>query len=189
MSKTTLGTIRAAITNRTLVRIVRAGIQTADREQEGVPVAVGNSWVVFTKMGDGINLSGFGAVRLNDITTLQTRFERRAFYVSALRMKRARISAVPPLDLTSAATLLKTAQNWFSLLVVERELAFPNTVEIGRVTRSMSSTVEMRLVSSSAKSNPRSCRIRVADITAISFGGQYEDALADVAGFEDPGWK
>ena len=189
MTTRTLGLLRTAITDRTLVRIVRGDIQTADQEREGVPVAVGKRWIVFAQMDDSINVNGFGAVRLNDITALQTRFERRAFYVRALRLKRARIPAVPPLDLKSATTLLKTAQKWFSLLVVERELLFPNSVDIGRMTRSWRSAVEMRLVSASAKRESRSCRLKTADITAISFGGQYEDTVADVGGFEDPGWK
>jgi hypothetical protein len=173
------------IGRRTLVRVVRSDLQA----YEGIPLAIGRRWLVLALMGNAIDLDGFLAVPLDTITELQPTFLNRSFYVQALRRRRAVIPALPSLDLDTTPGLLRSAQAWFSLLVIEREVVNPGSCKIGKLVRASSRQCEFRLVTTAARWERKRFRCKTVDITSVQFGGQYENALADVAGALEPGWR
>src|SRR5205814_696727 len=118
-----------------------------------------------------------------------SRFAVRSFYVRGLQRKRAVLPALPELNLATTPDLLRSAQAWFSLLVLERELLLPASNVIGRLVRASAQTVHMRLIRPGANWDRERCQLRTSDITSIGFGGRYENTLADVAELKYPRWK
>jgi len=176
--------VERSLGSRTLVRVVRSDLQS----YEGIPLAIGRRWLVLALLDNTIDLDGFLAVPLDTVTELQTSFAKRSFYVQTLRRRRAAIRALPPLDLDTAPGLLRSAQAWFSLLVIEREVLSPRSCKIGKLVRASPRHCEFRLVTTAARWERKRWRVRTTEITAIQFGGKYENALADVVGALEPRW-
>jgi len=175
--------------NFTLVQIVRQEIYDEAKSLIGVPVVFSTQWIVLTRLDDAISLDGFDALRVSDVTKINTRFRRSVFYTRGLRSRRAQIAAVPKLDLRSTPSLLRSVQRWFALLTIDRENANPGAAEIGQVGRISARGYAMRLLTPDAKWVPGWRRYAIKDITRIGFGGSYEETLAQVAALPDPKWR
>lgn len=175
--------------NFSLAQVVRQELEEEGRHLIGIPVSIGTKWIVLVRLDDAICLDGFDALRISDVTEVNTRFRRSTFYLSGLRSQRARIPALPKLDLRSTKSLLKSAQRWFALLTIDREKANPGAAEVGRVGRVSAREYAMQLIAPDAKWVPGWQRYATNDITRIGFGGAYEETLARVAEVPDPKWR
>lgn len=181
--------LQDSIQSLALVEIVRDPIEIAGIHLVGIPVALGETWFVLSPVSDQMSFNGFTALRMSDVTAVKRRFRMRSFYVSALQAQRATLPHLPRLELESDASILASAQQWFSLLVVEREVANTGTAEIGSVLRVFRNRITMRLMDLNATWFEQSETYFTRDITRISFGGRYEEALAAVAELTDPKWR
>jgi len=65
--------------NFTLVQIVRQEIYDEAKSLIGVPVVFSTQWIVLTRLDDAISLDGFDALRVSDVTKINTRFRRSVF--------------------------------------------------------------------------------------------------------------
>jgi len=151
-----------------------------------VPVAIGKQWVVLARMDDAIRFDGFDALRVRDVTKVDLKFARRAFYVRALNVKRSRVEMLPPLDLTDARSTIRAVQAAFPLVVLDREEGGAVGADIGRVVKLTMSSLTFQTVSPDARWHRDHLRVNLADITRIGFDGEYEQSLAMVAGIQRP---
>ena len=118
-----------------LVRFVRPNLEAPGKHLIGVPVALGEQWVVMARMDDAIRLDGFDALRLSDMAAVETTFRRRSFYLRGLRMKRARTPMLSQLNLRTTRTLLEGVQRWYSLITLDREAGSSAGCDVGKITR------------------------------------------------------
>jgi len=184
-----LETLQHCADNFTLAQIVRQEVYEGGRYLIGVPVVLSRDWIVLVKMDDAITLDGFDALRVSDVTKINTRFRRSAFYRGGLRSRRARVPALPKLDLRSTQSLLRSAQRWFALLTIDREHANPGGAEVGQVGRVSAQGYAIRLLTPDAKWVRGTHRYATKDVTRVGFGGTYEETLAQVAALPDPKWR
>lgn len=188
--RTTHAPLDAAVSSRTLVRIVRNNhFEAKGNHLIGVPLQLGSAWVVIARMDDRINFDGFDALRPKDIDKVERQFPNRAFYISALRLKGARLPSLPRLRLDSSKQLLQSVEQWFPLLVIDREEDNPGAAEIGCIIRFTASTYRMKAINPSATWTKGNGSHNLAEITRVGFGGEYEESLAAVAGVSDPRWR
>ena len=176
-----------SVERRRVVQFVR-GFESPGDHLIGVPIAVGDVWVVLVRIDDRIAPAGFDALRVDDIRVVRETFRGRSFYIRGLRARRYSIPALPDLDLGSTAGLLRSVSRFFSLLVLSREGLSPDTVDVGVLARASGRTSSLRLIRPNAQWIRGHSVYQNADITRVGFGGEYEETLAAVAGLSDPKW-
>jgi len=182
-------TLAVSAAKRSLVRLVRRRLDAKGKHLIGVPLQVGAAWVVIATMDDRISIDGFDALRLSDVDQVERQFVRRAFYVRGLSAKRARVPELPHLQLGSIRGLLRSAQEWFPLLVIDREEVNPGAAEIGRIVRVADSSYTMKEIDPSGDWRRSNARYHQGDVTRVGFGNEYEETLASAAGVPDPKWR
>jgi hypothetical protein len=181
--------LQGSIRNLALVEIVRDSIEIPGIHLVGIPIALGRSWLVLCPVNDLMSFDGFTALRLSDITAVKRKFPKRSFYVNALQSQRATLPHLRRLDLDTESSVLISAQRWFSLLVVDREIANAGAAEVGGVLRASRNKITMRLMDLDATWIEQSETFFTREITRVTFGSRYEEVLAAMAGLKDPKWR
>ena len=178
-----------AMTRHTLVQFVREALDLPGRHLIGVPVAIGPRWVIFARMDDSIRLDGFDAIRLADVSSVRTRFQKREFYVRGLASKRRAAALGSYYTVESTRTLIRSVQQHHALVTVEREAGEVDGADVGQVVAFGSRHFSMRTISPSATWRKGRERIEYEDVTRIGFASEYEETLSSVAGLASPLWR
>ena len=171
-----------AVAAHDLVQLERGAFDARDRRTEGVALAQGPNLVLVALLSDRIDLDGYEVLHISDITSCRREFERKAFYHSALELKKELPAKSIAVDLSSMPALLTSAQKLFSLLTIHRERLFPGECDIGRLKLHSEDAFAIHYINPSAQWRDEPGHYRYADVTRVSFGGEYEAALALVAG-------
>jgi len=177
-----LDRLASAIADRGLVQIERGGFDPRDRTFHGYPLATGDDLVLLSVLSDRIDLDGYEAIKIQDITSCELDFPRKAFYQKALELKGEVPGPVPALDLTSIRAMLDSAQRQFPLFVIHRERVAPGECEIGRLKLTSDEAFAIHYIDPSAQWADDAEHYRYADVTRVGFGDEYAKTLALVAG-------
>jgi hypothetical protein len=175
----------AAVAANDLVQLERGGFDARDRRTEGIALGVSDTLVLVALLSDRIDLDGYEVLHVADITTCRREFERKDFYRRALELK-GQLPATPvSVDLSGLPALLTSAQALFPLLTIHRERLFPGECDIGRLKLHSEDAFAIHYIDPSAKWRDEPGHYRYTDVTRVNFGGEYEAALALVAGVGD----
>jgi hypothetical protein len=147
---------------------------------------VGAEIALLHRLSDSIHLDGYTVFRIADVTHVNLRPCYRSFYKRALALRRERPRLPRGIDLGSLARAIATASAAFPLVTLHREAISPDTCSIGTVRQMTEKSIVLRWLTPGATWDGDSPRYRLADITLLEFGGEYEDALARVAGARRP---
>lgn len=172
--------LQDAITRGTLVRAARQR-NLKCKPSVGFVVETSEDLVVLNTLSDRIDLDGFEILRTRDITRVDGEFPRRRFFERALFLKGVTRRSLPPLDLKSISSALRSANDRFPLLVLSRERIAPDEVAIGRVSRWLPSGIMLTTMTPEAEWAEDRTLYRFSSLTRIQFGGEYEETLALVA--------
>ena len=168
-------------------RVVEIWRRPIDRDPlRGVVLDVARDLALLHRLSDAIHLDGYAALRIGDVSLVDARPRYGAFYDRALALRRENPRLPKGIDLNGMDLAIASAGRLFPLVTIHRELISPDTCSIGKVHIVTEKSVMLRWLNPSAKWNGTSPRYRLADITLLEFGGEYEDALAHVAGLRRP---
>ena len=167
-------------------RVVEVWRRRVDRHPlRGVVVDVARELALLHRMSDAIHLDGYAVVRMADVSRVDTPGRGR-FYGRALALRREKARLPKGINLSGMGSAISTAATLLPLVTLHRERISPDTCSIGRLGTLTEKSVTLRWLTPSAKWSGNSPRYRLADISLLEFGGEYEDALARVAGLRRP---
>jgi hypothetical protein len=172
-----------AAKSRRLVRLSRRFERTAVR---GYVLDVGPQFFLLSLVSDRIWFDGFECFRVADIRSVKPD-PHAAFVEAALRKRKAPRPRKPPVSVRSVAGMVQSAGRAFPLVAVHREGIDPSVCWIGRVLEVREGRASLLEVDPAAKWRDRTTSFRLAEVTRLNFGGDYEGALHLVAGDPDAG--
>ena len=131
-------------------------------------------------VNDRVWLDGYECFRRPDIIAIEDD-PYAAFIETALARRGEIIPDAPLVSLASIEDLLKTAAQTFRLITIHCEEIDPEVCYIGSVFEVVDGHLAMRQVTPAAEWEADLERHPTADITRVSFGADYEEALSLVA--------
>jgi hypothetical protein len=142
---------------------------------------VGPRFFLLALVSDQIRFDGFGCFRCGDVKNLRAD-PYAAFVETALKKRGERRPKKPRVTVGSIEELLLSAGRAFPLVTIHREQVDQDVCWIGRVQGLDRSRVSLLEIGPDAKWEDSPEEHRVAEITRVNFGGEYENALHLVGG-------
>jgi len=167
-----------------LVSIFRENLD--ETEWFGYVVAENEDFLAIHCVSDRYDLDGYRVFRCSDIDELEDDFDRRDLVERAMEIKNLEPQSVPWLRLSSVRELFYSIQEEEPLVVIEREIVCPDECEIGRVRLDSDGTYSLLWMTTEAEWERDDRIFHYEDITQVSFGGEYEKTLAQLAGAWPP---
>lgn len=171
-----------AISEKTLIQIVRGDFEDSCPTIEGQVLASSDSIVCLAVLDDRVRFNGIDIFYRDQITEFDLPSPHAKFYQTALRLRGDPLPEVPPVDLSSIRLVLKSVSEVSPLVVIHREVEEPEVCEIGQIKSFDEETFELREIDPDAEWDSGTSNFRYEDVTRVSYGGEYEAALALVAG-------
>jgi len=142
----------------------------------GYVMDIGPQFFILAVVSDHIRFDGFECFRVCDVRNLRPE-PYASFVETALRKRNENFPRKPNLSLENISQLLLTASQNFPLVTIHRERIDPEICQIGRVVGVKRGSVSLLEILPGAvwEETPENYRLR--DITRISFGADYENAL------------
>jgi len=171
---------KAAADPPDLVDIVRSGLDS--RASQGFVVGISAELLLLHSFSGRLDLDGYTAFRIQDISEFSRDFPRKGFYLKALELKAIRPAPPVGIDISSVQGLLRSIERTYPLVVIHREHVVPGECEIGRIKLTSESTYALRWITPTATWEDDDKTYRYSDITRVDFDSEYENTLALVAG-------
>lgn len=173
--------LEKAMRERNLVSFYR---RYEDFAVRGYVVAVGPKFFLFLIVSDRIWFDGFECFRISDVLNLQPD-PYATFMETALKKRGDRRPRKPHVCLESIEKILLSASRSSPLVTVHCEKIDPDVCHIGRVVGIARGRVALLKINPAAIWDIAPTEYRLAEITRVSFGGDYEEALSLVGGAAD----
>lgn len=177
--------IRASLTeaarDQASVRIARSTLRRSNKV-EGFVVAVGKVWVLLAVLDPNVDLDGYAALRLDDVSKVERRGGPDTFVGRALAARGQWPPVTVDVNLDDVADLLRTASDVAPLVTVHIEEDDPTVCYVGRPVRYSKRSVHMLDITPEAVWEKEPTEWPFVMLTRVEFGGRYEDALALVGG-------
>jgi hypothetical protein len=148
----------------------------------GFVVGASSELLLLHTLSDRVDLDGYSAVRVHDVTAVQREFTKKPFYLKALKLKGVIPTRPDGIDLSDVRTLMCSVEERYPLIVIHRERVLADEGEIGRIKLTSGDTYALRFISPTATWEDDDRTFRYADVTRVQFDGEYENTLALVAG-------
>ncbi len=172
--------LEAAARDQSLIRVSRS-IRRSDKI-DGFVMAVGDAWVLLAVFSPGIDLNGYVALRLSDVSKVKRRGRPDDFVGRALAARGEWPPAPVDVDLDTVAGLIKTAADVAPLVTLLVEEDDPAVCFIGRPVGFGDRSVRLLEITPQAEWEKRPTKWAFENITRVDFGGRYEEALDLVGG-------
>ena len=172
--------LETAAKDHTLVSLWRDDIDASP--VNGFVVGVGAEWVLVSYVNEEIAYNGFVALRLKDITEVESPHVHADFITKALELKKLAAPTPPDLDLSGTGPLVLSVGRAYPVVTISRELTDPDTCQIGMPVQVQSGTVSLMEIDANAVWYDDVEFYRLDEITRLDFGGGYEEALTLVGG-------
>lgn len=174
--------LETAKRTRSIIEYRRGTLDVEDGASYGFLVDFSDTWLLTSYIDDRLDLDGYDAVRVADLTDLAVDFARRRFLERCLELKGSRASAPRRICLDDTRALLESVDRSYPLIVVQRERVAPDQCEIGTLKMIADETYALRWMTPEAEWMDDEQLYRLADVTRVAFGCRYETTLAGVAG-------
>lgn len=148
---------------------------------QGYVIDVGPRFFLLALVNDRIRFDGFECFRRSDVKNLRPD-PYAAFVEAALKKRGDRRPKKPRVSVEKIDDLLLSAGRIFPLVVIHREQINPDVCWIGRVLGIQRGRVSLLEIGPDAMWEDTPEEYRVMEITRVSFGGDYENALDLVGG-------
>lgn len=156
-----------------LVILCRKSID--DNRIDGYIVGLSDRWILLHLVdGSVLTLNGYHAVRLKDISSFKI---DAGFVGEYLRLREQYPAEAPQIDVGDLPSLLRSVSESFSLFMIEREKVEPGIGLIGVIKKLTKRNVCLEKLDSKAKWIGTE-KFGLKDITSVSFGDGYTEALA-----------
>ena len=178
MKTRTLSHRAALVSARATRKLTRIRRTIAVGHMDGYVVGIGHDFVLILLVSDLITYNGFEALRLKDIESVEIPSPYVKFIQSALALRRLKKPRSPKVNLDSTANVVRSAAARFPLVTIHYEIADPDVCLIGTPASIGKSILKLRSITPNAEWQEELDSVRMSDITRVSFGGSYEEALA-----------
>jgi hypothetical protein len=149
----------------------------------GYVLDVGPRFFLLLIVGDdGVRFNGFSCLRLTDVRKLNVPHKYANFLLAAQKKLKEKAPRKPPVAVGNVESLLISANRKFPLVTIHRETVDPEICHIGRVVGVKGNYVLLLEIGPDATWDKKPTSYRLAEITRVDFGGQYEEALHLVGG-------
>lgn len=169
--------LSSAMAERRLVRLTTRYDAWVVR---GYVLGIGPGFVILAVVNDRVWLDGFECFRRPDVVRVEDD-PYAGFFETALARRGEIVPEAPAVSLGNVEALLATAGQAFGLVTIHREDIDPEACHIGEVREVVDGDLVMREITPAAAWEAELSRYPTADITRISFGADYEEALSLVA--------
>lgn len=169
--------LKAAVRDEQLIRLYRPFEQSYVR---GYILDVGAEFFLLGLVSDRLWLDGFECFRVGDVDELVP--DPYADFTQAALAARGEARPALTLGLADIAALLTSAAERFPLVTIHKERDQPDACYVGKPISIEGGIVWMLEIGPDAKWDGEPSAHKLADITRVNFGGDYEDALALIGG-------
>jgi hypothetical protein len=142
---------------------------------------VGSKFVLVAIVNDRLSYDGFECFRINDLRDFEPD-PYGAFVERALKLRGQRKPVKPLIKMGSIGEILVTAGQYAPLVTIVREQVDPEVAWIGRILGIEKGRVRMLEIEPGAVWETEPRLHRLSEITRVTFGADYEDALYLVGG-------
>lgn len=177
--------LRQAWTERTLVRLWRAKLEPGSFS--GYVAHLGPDFFLLWVVGDYIGFDGLYALRYRDVTELELPDGNHRFLEKAIALKGLAPAWPPQFALESVADIVRAAAAERPVIAIHVDTEGENEVcYVGRQLAFEPEGFTVQEISPDAEWLVEPSYFGYDEISAISFGGPYSEALAQVAGAPPP---
>ena len=169
--------LNAAARDEQLIRLYRPFEQTYVR---GYILDVGDEFFLLGLVSDRLWLDGFECFRVGDVDELVA--DPYADFTQAALTARGEARPTLTLGLADIAALLTSAAEAFPLVTIHKERDQPDACYIGKLISIEGGIAWMLEIGPDAQWDDDPSAHKLAEITRVNFGGDYEDALALIGG-------
>jgi hypothetical protein len=150
--------------------------------EHGYILDIGTDFFLFLLINDSLRFEGFECHLIADIKRLEVPDPFEDFIVAALRRRGECLDRAPEVDLSSVTSILNSATKLFPLVVIELGRKKKGVCFVGHVVDVSKGRMLMLEIDPHAVWEKKPSRFWLKDITRVSFGGGYEEALHLVGG-------
>lgn len=169
----------ALVDSKLLVRFTRT---LEEGSVTGYILATGPQFFLLALVDEYVRFNGFQCFRLKDVRNLQAPAKYAVFIEAALKLRGQRKPRKPRISVQSIQELLRTAGRLFPIVTIHQERVDPDVCHIGSVMSVSESEVSLLEIGPDARWEKKALSYRIAQITRVDFGGDYEQALTLVGG-------
>ncbi len=144
----------------------------------GYVVGVGFPFIAIAVVSSLCRYDGFICVRLTDITSCDLPADGFEVTEAALAGLGATRPSFDGVDVSTVASLVRTAGARYDLVTLHREVDRPDECEVGRIETVTDDSVTWRYISPRAEFDEDMNEVNLFELTRVDFGGPYESALA-----------
>jgi len=162
-------------------RLVRFSRRYENSIITGYVLAVGPKFFLLLLVSDRIWFDGFECFRIVDVSKFRP-CQNVVFVEAALKKRKVRKPKKPKINVKGIEEILKSAAKLFPLLAIHQEKIDPEVCFIGRVADVKNGKIPLLEIGTDAKWEITPILYKLNNITRVSFGGDYEGALALVGG-------
>lgn len=174
--------LRDAQTQNQLVRIERSAFEETCPDFMGYVLGVSDTLVCLANVDDRVRFNGIDVFFHKQISDLEAPSPHSTFYETALRLRGDTAPEAPQIDLSSMKSALASIAKLTPLVVIHREIEEPEVCEIGQIAGIDGKSFQLREIDPDADWAEETSSYPYAEVTRVGFGGDYEGALALVAG-------
>jgi hypothetical protein len=178
MAKARLSQLEHALRAKQFVRFWHKHEDLAIR---GYVLDIGPKFFLVAVVSDRIWFDGFECFRVGDVRDVSSDPYAR-FAESALHKRRERMLQKPRVSVSSIEELLVSAGRLFPLVTIQCESVDPDVCWIGRILGIERGCVSLLEIRPDAKWETKPEAYRLSEISRVSFGADYENALHLVGG-------
>jgi hypothetical protein len=149
---------------------------------EGYVLDVGPKFFLMAIVDERIRFNGFQCMRFSDVTRLEVPASNSDFIVAALIKRGESIESKPHIDLSSAASILKSASRIVPLVTIHTQKSHPDRCWIGSPLGATGTHEALLEIGPDAVWEIVPTMKAFKPITRIDFLGGYEEALYLVGG-------
>lgn len=177
MVQSVIEQLNAAVRDGALIRLYRPFEESYVR---GYILDVGAEFFLLGLVSDRLWLDGFECFRVGDVDELVP--DPYADFTQAALTARGEARPALTLALTDIAALLTSAAERFPLVTLHKERDQPEACYIGKLISIEGGIAWMLEIGPDAQWDEEPSAHKLAEITRLNFGGDYEDALALIGG-------
>jgi hypothetical protein len=148
----------------------------------GYVLDIGPEFFLFLFINDSVRFEGFECHLIADIKRLEVPNPFEDFIVAALRKRGECLDRAAEVELSSVTSILNSASKLFPLMVIELGHKKKGVCYVGKVVDASKGRLLMLEIDPHAVWEKKRSRFWLKDITRVSFGGGYEEALHLVGG-------
>ena len=152
----------------------------------GYVLDVGPKFFLLVEVSDEIYFNGFRCIRIQDVRNLKFQASDARFPKLALERRGLRRPPKPDVDLSSTQLMLQSAGRAFTAIAIFRETINHELLHIGHVLDVTEKRISLLEIDPDADWDDKPTEYKISEITQVSMGGGYEDALALAGGLPPP---